>query len=232
MRNIVLVVLAVLFFNASVAENKVIQIKNNGCRYKLTVLPEWDTIPKDTLREKLPQLNLDLGIYLKNQKDYFNKTYFLIGFAPSLKTLDNFSFAEISKDIENMFVKKGNVKNNMASNVKIDSIVPSFNEKKYWINCYLGIRKDSTVLKSCQTYIVSKFGYIVLMGYTKDNKVSFKNMVQQELVENINVDSEYQYDYVRPNKISYLHILFSIGIGIIVYFLIVFFSKRNSRQKL
>ncbi|MFK2338778.1 hypothetical protein ACIXMT_09575 [Bacteroides fragilis] len=109
-----------------------------------------------------------MGLYPVSQKEYFTGNYALVGFMPVLQSLHSYSFDRIVSDMKEMNDRTKNTWNNDSISTRLDSIVPVNSSPNYRINNYLTIRRDSILLKGCQSLYVSKFGYITLMLYQRE----------------------------------------------------------------
>lgn len=205
-----------------------VNILHKGCRYTVNIPAGWDTIPNIILKEKFPQLNLDAGMYPMSQKDFFSEQYVLIGFSPTINTLNAFSFEQVADDIRKMSAQT--TLNSDTLSVISDSIVPVNNHPEYWVNNYLTIRKDSSLLKSCQTLYLSKFGYITLMAYQKKEAPLPVSSITDIFTSTDILQVEGSYKYIPPQKKSFpvKYLFISLGIGVIVYIFIAFFSKKRT----
>lgn len=208
-----------------------IHISDKGCEYTVNILTGWDTIPHMTLTEKFPQLKLNIGMYPATQKEYFSDQYILIGFSPTIHTLNAFSFEQVVDDIQ-----KTNEQTNFKSDtlsITLDSVVPVNKKPNYWINSYMTIQKDSSLLNACQTLYLSKFGYVTIMAYQKGGNALLISSIIDKFINdnNLQVDDNYKYSPMQKRSFSTKHLLFSLCIGFIVYILIAFFSKKKVKNE-
>lgn len=216
-----------LIYNTQTSAQQV-RFLHQGCRYTVNIPAGWDTIPNGVLKGKFPQLNLDTGMYPASQKDYFSTQYVLIGFSPAMSTLNAFSFEQVADGIQKMGAQ-ANLTGDTLS-VTSDSVVPINNHPDYWVNNYLAIRKNSSLIKSCQTLYVSKFGYILLMAYQKEEVALPVSSITDIFTSAGNLQVEDNYKYIPPQKKSFplKYLLLSLGIGGIVYVLIAFLTKKRT----
>ena len=77
-----------------------INVKTSACNYKIIIPTGWDTIPTDTIRLILKNDLINIGIYKKNN-DYFTGGFIQYIFIPTVKSLNQFSFSQITEDIQN-----------------------------------------------------------------------------------------------------------------------------------
>lgn len=227
-KNVALSLLMIFFICGMQIFAQQVNVLHKGCRYAVNIPTGWDTIPNAILKEQFPQLNFDLGMYPVAQEDYFSTQYVLIGFSPTFNALNSFSFSQISDDIQKMSTQS-NIDSDTLSVIS-DSIVPVNNHPNYWVNNYLTIRKDTSMVKSCQTLYLSKFGYITLMAYQKEESSMPVSSIVNIFTSTDIIQVEDDYKYFPPQKKSFpvKYLLISLGIGIIVYVLIAFFSKKRA----
>lgn len=210
-----------------------VDISHKGCKYSIDLPSGWDTIPHDTLKKIFPRLDLDMGLYPVSQKEYFTGNYALVGFMPVLQSLHSYSFDRIVSDMKEMNDRTKNTWNNDSISTRLDSIVPVNSSPNYRINNYLTIRRDSILLKGCQSLYVSKFGYITLMLYQKGNDALPIDSLLGKFNDSgcLKVDQEYRYTPPQKEGLSFTHFLYALGIGGIVYLLIAFFPKRKTNRQ-
>ncbi|MDR0682422.1 MAG: hypothetical protein LBG15_11340 [Dysgonamonadaceae bacterium] len=207
----------------------IVSIDNRACKYAITLPEGWDTIPQSFLKEKLKQFNVDMGIYPVAQGDYTKGYYALICFMPAVKTLNAFNFKQIVAD----FTKAGK-----QGEIKTDSMQIRFNkmntkveEGDYYIFNYYSIRKDTVALESCQMLQPTKFGYISVMSYIKNNEVAVSmDELSAQLSKIVTVHPDYKYVEYRKEGLTFIHVLISLAIGLIVYVFIMWISKKKKQR--
>lgn len=206
-----------------------VEVSLPGCRFTVVIPAGWDTIPGDTLKKIVPQLNPALAMYPANQKGYFAGNYVLTGFTPVLQPLNAYPFNRIVSDIKKKNKQTESVWSNDTIATRLDSIVPVQQNGSYRINHFFTLRKDSVCLKGCQSLYLSKFGYVTCLFYQKGNDAFPVTSLLSDFSASGVIRISGEYAYIPPQKkgISLLNILYSLGIGVIVYGLIVFFSKRK-----
>lgn len=152
---------------------------------------------------------------------------------PVLQSLHSYSFDRIVSDMKEMNDRTKNTWNNDSISTRLDSIVPVNSSPNYRINNYLTIRRDSILLKGCQSLYVSKFGYITLMLYQKGNDALPIDSLLGKFNDSgcLKVDQEYRYTPPQKEGLSFTHFLYALGIGGIVYLLIAFFPKRKTNRQ-
>lgn len=225
-RKIFIVALA-LFLTCQMYGQQV-HIRHKGCEYTVNIPTGWDTIPEVILKDKFPQLNPDMGMYPTVQKEYFADKYVLIGFLPTINSLSSFTFEQVVTDIRKMNAQTN--LNNDTLAIRLDSMVAVNKYPNYWVNNYMTIRKDSSQLRACQTLHLSKFGYISFMTYQKKEDTCLSEIIDTiATIGCLRVKENYRYIHPQEKTISYKHLLYSLGIGILVYILIALLSKKRKK---
>ena len=226
-------ILTCMLYNALNTCARSVDISHKGCKYSIDLPSGWDTIPHDTLKKIFQRLDLDMRLYPVSQKEYFTGNYALVGFMPVLQSLHSYSFDRIVSDMKEMNDRTKNTWNNDSISTRLDSIVPVNSSPNYRINNYLTIRRDSILLKGCQSLYVSKFGYIALMLYQKGNDALPIDSLLGKFNDSgcLKVDQEYRYTPPQKEGLSFTHFLYALGIGGIVYLLIAFFPKRKTNRQ-
>ena len=204
-----------------------VEISQSACKYAIDVPEGWDTIPKDVLKAKLGLLNLDLGIYPASQEDYFDGNYVLIGFMPTVNSLNKFTFEQITSDIEKMN-SQGEIKNDTIK-IQVVKIMPSITEN--FIKSYFSIVKDTVSLESCNTLYLTKFGYISVLSYQKSDGLILLEDINKEMSGIIKIQQDYMYSAPLKKNISIKKIVISLSIGLLVYVVIVYFPRLKRRTK-
>lgn len=206
-----------------------VEVSRPGCRYTVTVPAGWDTIPGDTLKKTFPGLNPDLGMYPASQAEYFAGSYALTGFTPTVHPLVSYTFGRIVSDMEMRNEQTEKAWSNDTIAARLDSIVPVGHDGTYRINQFFTLRKDSVCLKGCQSLYLSKFGYVTCLFYQKGSDALPVGSSPGGFFEPGIIRVSDEYAYIPPQKkgFAWLNLLYSLGIGAIVYGLIVLFSKRK-----
>ena len=199
-----------------------VPVMHPSCKYTVQYPEGWDTIPSDTIKNKLNNIEFDLGLYPVSQEYYFKGNYVLIGFMPVIKTLSSFTFNKIVEDVTALNKQSEFASDTMA--IRFNKIIPD--ARNYCIHSYFSIRKDSVVLENCQSLYLAKFGYITILSYRKTGAIPLDEMLEQ-LNDLIRIHPDYQY--VEPPKegITFRHLLVSLVIGLLVYVLISKFTQKR-----
>ena len=104
------------------------------------------------------------------------------------------------------------------------------NQKKlYTINSYFSIIQDTLTIENCQSLYPTKFGYVSVLSYKRSGESISMDEMNAQLLEIIQIKSEYIYSEPEKKGISILHIALSLGIGLIVYGLIAYIPKFKKR---
>jgi hypothetical protein len=205
-------------------------IDNQACKYAITLPEGWDTIPQSFLKEKLKQFNVDMGIYPVAQGDYTKGYYALICFMPAIKTLNAFNFKQIVADFTKAG-KQGEIIKTDSMQVRFNKMNTKVEEGDYYIFNYYSIWQDTVALESCQMFQPTKFGYISVMSYIKNNEAAVSiDELSVQLSKIVTVHPDYKYVEYRRGGLTFMHVLISLAIGLIVYVLITCISK-NKKQR-
>jgi hypothetical protein len=211
----------------NVFASKVVSVNHQACKYIITLPEGWDTIPQSFLKEKeqLKPFNIDLGVYPVEQGDYTKGNYALVCFMPAVKTLNAFTFKQIVADM---------TKANNQGEIKTDTLQARFNKMNtvvkdgnFRIFSYYSIKKDTVAMESCQMLQPTKFGYISIMSYKKNEGAVSMEELSALLSKTVTVHPDYKYAEYKKDGITLKHILISLTIGIIVYALITFISRKK-----
>lgn len=215
--------------NSINAHGQNVNVIRKGCEYSIHIPLGWDTIPRDTLKKMFFRFDLDMGLYPKTQKEYFTGNYVLIGFIPALHTLNSYTFNQIVADMRKMGDKNKNIWSNDSITTYLDSIIPVNSSFGYWIDNYIVVHKGSFLLNGCQTLYLSKFGYIALTLYQKGNNAFPVDSLLRDFdyTQIMKVRDDYQYVPPQKKSFSFVYLLYSMGVGCLVYLSIIFFSKRK-----
>jgi hypothetical protein len=190
--------------------------------YKVHLPSGWDSIPADTLSEKLPQMKIDLGLYPESQVSYFSGNYVLTGFMPSYQALVNFTFQQILESIT--IQNQNSAISNDTMVVHLDTMIVDFDKK--CVNNYFTVRKDTVIVYNCQTLYLTKFGYVTVLSYQKEGSIPLVE-VQNQLSDIIRIKPDYQYKEPEKQGITTKNILFSLLIGIIIFIIISLSTKKK-----
>lgn len=218
----------VFLFGTNMSASMTIPVSNGYCKYSITLPQGWDTIPRTVLQANLNMANIDLAIYPISQKKYFRGNYVVFMFTPTLKPLTEFSFKQITEEIGKQS-KQGEIVNDTLN----IHLIKSYTESQggiYSMYSYYKIIHASDSLENCQKMYLTKFGYISVLSYKKvDGQFSLDGM-SFLLADVISVQPDYAYIEPARNEITLLHLLISIGIGVIVYGLITFLPKLKNKK--
>ena len=207
-----------------------IPINNQSCKYTITIPDGWDTIPKQILTQRLGQYPVDIAIFPTQQEEYFEANYVLINFIPTMKTLSEFQFKKIVEDVKNTS-KQGIIQTDTIQVVYKKTESKSENEN-YHIYTYSVITKDSITLDCAQDLYLTKFGYISVMVYKKTGGTYSLSEILDTLFDKIQVQHEYKYtESVPKQRFTIKQIAISVCIGLLVYVVLMFFSKKGKQKK-
>lgn len=207
--------------------NNTVNIKQKSCKYSITIPEGWDSIPHDTITKRLGNVNIDLALYKKDGRGYFNDCYILIGFAPTTKALSQYSFKDIVKEVRTLS-KQTTSSSNDTINVETNDVEGSMDNDVYRITNLTTILKNGNKIDCLQNLIVTKFGYLSVAFYQKGSGTSKK--VVEKLISQIKIEDDYKYTEPKTGSLfSPIKIGITIGIGLLVYFMIIFIDRKRKK---
>lgn len=211
----------------TISASKVIPISSTLCKYTIQIPNNWDTIPKEALKEKADKMEFDLGIYQIGQSDYYIGGYSFIGFLPSANSLNNFSVKKMLSFISE--TNKTYEQNTDTLTAKFDSISIKFQDNSVVIYSYFTLKNDTLSYRNCQILYPTKFGFISMWVYQKGKTMLLDETLLQ--LENL-VQIQDEYKYVEPKGGVFLtHILIALCVGLLVYCAIAFLPKLKKRSE-
>ena len=201
-----------------------------SCKYTITIPDGWDTIPKNVIVQKIGQYPVEIAIYPNLQEEYFDGNYVLINFLPTMKTLNEFQFKKIVDDVIN--TNKQGVIQTDTLQVTYKNTESKIENENYHIYSYSEITKDSLTLDCAQDLYLTKFGYISIISYKKANGIYSQSEVLDSLFDKIQVQQEYKYiEFVPQQRFTIKQIAISVCIGLLVYVVLMFLSKKGKQKK-
>lgn len=209
--------------------NNTVNIKQKSCKYNITIPEGWDSIPHDTITKKLGNVNIDLALYKKDSSGYFNDCYILIGFAPTTKALSQYSFKDIVKGLKTQS-KQTTSSLNDTIKVETNEVESSTDNDVYRIATLTTILKNDNRIDCLQNLIVTKFGYLSVAFYQKGSSTSVSKKVVEKLISQIKIEDDYKYTEPKTGSLfSPIKIGITIGIGLLVYFMIIFIDRKRKK---
>lgn len=217
----------VLFANAETKSERIpVQVKS--CKFLVTVPEGWDTIPHSAFVKKLGEGSVVLALYPKGT-EYFEDKYVLLSFQPTVKSLNEFSFETIVKELKEM-----NDKNRKFDSDSIHVIYNGMdtfsNDGKLGVSMSLTVYNDSSSINCLQNLLMSKFGYISITCYNKEQMTSDFEDIVQEIIKGINIDIDYLY--IEPQEKSgftFTNVAIGLGAGILIFLVLMFFENRKKK---
>ena len=200
-----------------------IPVAHPACRYAVQPPAGWDTIPLDTIKSKVDKIEVAVGLYPAAQERYFDGSYVLISFMPTIKTLSSFTFEQIVADVAALN-KQSELTSDTLS-VRFDKIVPD--AQNYCLHSYFSIWKDTVAVQNCQSLYLTKFGYVAALSYRKSGAAP-PDEAPEPLSGLIQVHPDYQYAAPKKGGITFWHLLASLAIGLLAYALIAKFTKKRA----
>ena len=226
----VLYVTSMVLYTQHAYSSITIPIHNRSYKYSITIPDGWDTIPKEMLAQRLGQYPVDIAIYPAQQEGYFEGNYVLINFLPTAKTLNEFQFKKIVEDVTNTS-KQSTIQTDTLQ-ITYKSTESKSENENYHIYTYSVITKDSITLDCAQDLYLTKFGYISIMSYKKASGIYSLSEVLDSLFDKIQVQQEYKYTEPIPKqRFTVKQIAISACIGLLVYVVMMFFSKKVKQKK-
>jgi hypothetical protein len=199
-----------------------VPITHPSCKYTVQYPEGWDTVPLDTIKNRLKNTAFDLGIYPVSQKHYFDGNYILTGFMPVMRSLSSFTFDQIVRDVTAQNKQSEIVSDTM--DVRFVKIVPDAGNR--CLHSYFSIRKDTVTLENCQSLYLTKFGYVTVLFYRKADAIPLDEILGQ-MNGLIQIHPDYRYTEPEKKGITLRHIIISLAIGLLVYALISIFTKKR-----
>lgn len=221
----IIVLIAVLCSYA----NNTVNIRQKSCKYSITIPEGWDSISHDTITKKLGNVNIDVALYNKDSGGYFDDCYILIGFAPTTKALSPYSFKDIVKGLKTQS-KQTTSSVNDTINVETNDVECYIDNDVYRIATLTTILKNDNRIDCLQNLIVTKFGYLSVAFYQKGSSTSVSKKVVEKLISQIKIEDDYKYTEPKTESLfSPIKIGITIGIGLLVYFMIIFIDRKRKK---
>jgi len=220
----------VLFANA-VGTPERIPVQVQSCKFSVTVPEGWDTIPQSALAQKLGKGVAVMGLYPKGKTDYFEEKYMVLSFLPTLNSLNNLPCKAIYDELKGM-MKQNSIPNNDSIHVVYNGMDSLSAGDKFQIQSNTTIYKDSAIVNCQQILLLSRFGYICIAYYDKNEIPSASDTVLQKLIQDIDIDNDYVY--VEPhNEPTFTpgKIAIALGIGVLVYLIMTLLDKRKKKNE-
>lgn len=216
-----------LFANANNMQN-VIYVQVQSCKFSFTVPEGWDTIPHSEIAKKLGKDIAVLGLYPNGQEEYFRNEYVIMSFLPTVECLNNMPFEKIVENLEKMNGQKSNMSQSDTIRIAYHGMSSSTNDNRFQIHTSMTIYKDSVKMNCLQNLLLTKFGYVSVAYYEKKQTCRKYSDVMQKIILGVKIHDD--YIYIEPQKESVftpVKIAMSIGIGVLVYLIMVLFDKKK-----
>lgn len=202
-----------------------IEVKTKSNIYTVKAPCGWDTIPRDTLNIRFGPDAIDIGLYKKGNETYFEGEYIQYIFLPTVKSLNQFSFEQITKDFEESI-------SHTNKQPDIDSIqVVTYDfrvikeQKCFYVNGT--IKSNSKERNFTQCIIPAKFGFLKIIYYSSILGMRDTNSISiQEVLANTVINENYIYTEPEPKfQLTMWHFILAFSIGLIVFALIQYAPK-------
>lgn len=218
MRTLLVLFVLQISFGLYSFESKAISIKINGksCNYSIEVPAGLDTIPSDTLINRFGKGFFDVGLYDSKSKGYFDGKYIQYVFMPSRNSLNQFSFAQISKEIQ----KSIDVAKKQPQTGKFRLITDNFkaDQANHLLFITGSIVSGLKARKYVQIMLLTKFGFLKIMQYEALG-VQTTNTSYNDLLASVNILDNFKYTE-PPSRfnLNIWHLIIAFGLGLLVYF--------------
>lgn len=206
-----------------------ITIAQHSCQYVFTIPEGWDTIPQSVLSHKMGKTSVNAGLFPVQQKDYFDGNYVLISFLPTISSLNNFNLEKIIADVNEMNKSQVLTLSDSLSIELLDTKYTSDNGV-FNIQTESMVSKDTLCINCLQNLYITKYGYISIYNYKKENGQYCLQDVNDAIVGSLKVLEEYQYK--EPMQKEYFtteQIAISVGLGLLLYMFLVFINKNKNK---
>ncbi|MEY8587348.1 hypothetical protein [Phocaeicola sartorii] len=226
-RNCVLCLLAL--FLCGQIYGTTITVAQRSCQYVFTIPEGWDTIPQSTLSSKIGKTSVNAGLFPIQQKAYFDGNYVLISFLPTISSLNNFNLKKIIADVNEMNKSQVFTLSDSLSIELLDTKCISGNGI-FNIQTESMVSKDTLCINCLQSLCVTKYGYISIYSYRKENGQYCLQDVNDAIVGSLKVLEEYQYkEPVQKEYFTIEQIVISVGLGLLLYIFLVFINKNKNK---
>lgn len=211
--------------NADVTVN----INQKSCKYSVIIPEGWDSIPHDTMLSRFKGISVDIALYRKGSKGYYDDCYVLIDFLPTAKTLSQYPFKDIFTEVKNMNAQ-ATLPHNDSLKVKYKGTEAKVVNDTYRIVTSSSVIKNKREAECMQTLLLAKFGYVSIAVYGKEKKISDMQALSDKIIAGIKLENKYEYrEPESRNVFTLTNIVITFGIGLIVYIIIAFIDKKRKK---
>ena len=208
-----------------------LDIKNKNCEYSIKIMKGWETIPLDTINHRFGKGLIDAGFYNTKNASYFDGEYIQYIFIPTLKSLNQFSFKQlsdnfsknVSKNIPKTYTQnKKDTISLVANDFKIDKL-------QQWFYISGKIKSKIKEMNFAQIVIPAKFGFLKVIRYTKDQGIS-DDAFFHDIISNTKISDDFKYvESPSKFKLTAWQIVLAFCIGLAVYFTILYLPKIKKK---
>lgn len=200
-----------------------IEINGKSCNYNIIVPEGCDTIPADTLKSRFGKDLFDVGLYDSKSKDYFDGKYIQYVFMPTRNSLNQYTFAQIFKEIQNSI----DIANKQPHAGKIRLITDNIKADRdnHLLFITGKIISETKERKYAQIMLLTKFGFLKIMRYEARGEQTI-NTAYNDLLASVNITNNFIYTE-PPSRfnLTIWHIILAFSIGLAVYFSILYAPK-------
>ena len=208
-----------------------LEIKNKNCEYSIQLLKGWETIPLDTINYRFGKGLIDAGFYNTKNASYFDGEYIQYIFIPTVKSLNQFSFKQLSDNFSK--IGSNNISKTYNQNKKdtISLVVNDFKINKLQQCFYISGKIKSKIkeINFAQIVLPAKFGFLKVIRYTKEQGIN-NDVFFHDIISNTKISDDFKY--VEPSskfKLTAWQIVLAFFIGLAVYFTILYFPKIRKK---
>ena len=208
-----------------------LEIKNKNCEYSIKHLKGWHIIPSDTLDIRFGKGFVDAGFYNAKNENYFDGDYIQYIFLPTVKSLNQFSFKQLSDNFSK--IGSNNIPKTFTQNKKdtISLVANDFKiDKLQQCFCISGkIKSNIKEINFAQIVIPAKFGFLKVIHYSKNKGIS-NDVFFHDIISNTKISDDFKYS-AFPSKfhLTAWQIVIAFCIGLAVYFTIIYFPKIRKK---
>jgi hypothetical protein len=218
-----IVMLFLLVSHNLINASTTIKINGKSCNYSIELPANWDTIPADTLTKRFGRGVFDIGTYNLKNKSYFEGGFVQYLFLPTLKSLNQMTFEQITEELKNSI----DFENKQSPHGPIKNVTDNFIADKerhvFRINGKLISGKKER--NYTQIILLTKFGFLKIFSYEAVGAKSNNEQVN-DLLSKVEVSESYKYiEHASKSGFNIFNLLIAFAIGLVVYYGILYIPK-------
>ncbi|MBI9069238.1 MAG: hypothetical protein JEZ09_18215 [Salinivirgaceae bacterium] len=219
------VLIAFQFFSGfyNIVGASTIEVNTKSCNYNIIVPEGWDTIPSDTLTNRFGKGLFDIGLYDSKSKSYFDGRYIQYVFMPTLNSLNQYTFAQIYKELQNSI----EVSNKQPQTGQIRLITDTIKADRDNLLLFITgkIISETKERNFAQIILPTKFGFLKIMRYEARGEQSI-NTAYNDLLASVNIPDNFKYTEPTSRfNLNIWHVMIAFAIGMAAYFGIQYAPK-------